>query len=374
MTYPSHTTLVTGVSPARHGILANRPFDPTGRNAGGWYWYAEDIRVPTLWDVAGRAGLVTSAVDWPVTAGADIRYNIVQYWRTRDAPDDAKLGRALSNPPGLLQEAERAVGPYPSGRTFTVEADARRAAFNAYLLEAKRPRLHLCYFSGLDEAEHSAGPDSAESRAALEKIDALVGVVRRAAERAGRGRATVAVVSDHGFTQTRRELELGEALLRAGLVSLDGQGRVAAWRASVWDSEGSAAIVLHDPKDDDARRTVARLLATLSAAPDSPIDRVLTGDEARALGGFPGAAFVVGLKPDARLGDALEGRLIRAAAPEGAHGQLPSQAQMNATFIVAGPGVPAGRDLGAIDMRDVAPTLAGLLAIRLPSAEGRDLF
>ncbi len=43
VTYPSHVTLVTGVSPARHGILANQPFDPMARNMGGWYWYAEDI-------------------------------------------------------------------------------------------------------------------------------------------------------------------------------------------------------------------------------------------------------------------------------------------------------------------------------------------
>jgi Type I phosphodiesterase / nucleotide pyrophosphatase len=374
VTYPSHTTLVTGVSPSRHGILANRPFDPTGRNAGGWYWYAEDIRVPTLWDVADRAGLVTSAVDWPVTVGAGIRYNIVQYWRTQtpDPSDEPKLGRALSTPPGLLEEAERVLGSYPSGRSFTVEADARRAAFNAYILETRRPRLHLCYFSGLDEAEHESGPGSVASISALERIDALVGLVRRAAERAGRGRAIVAVVSDHGFALTRRELELGEALLRAGLVTLDARGRVAAWRASVWGSEGSAAIVLRDPNDDDARRRVARILGELSAATDSPIERVLTEGEARALGGFPGAAFVVGLKPDARLGDAVEGRLVRPADPEGAHGQLPSEAQMDATFIVAGPGVPAGRDLGRIDMRDVAPTLAALLGLHLPAAEGRN--
>ena len=38
VTYPSHTTLVTGVSPARHGILANTPFDPLGKNLDGWYW------------------------------------------------------------------------------------------------------------------------------------------------------------------------------------------------------------------------------------------------------------------------------------------------------------------------------------------------
>lgn len=48
VTYPSHTTIVTGVSPARHGIFYNGPFDPLERNRDGWYWYAEDIRVPTL--------------------------------------------------------------------------------------------------------------------------------------------------------------------------------------------------------------------------------------------------------------------------------------------------------------------------------------
>jgi predicted AlkP superfamily pyrophosphatase or phosphodiesterase len=53
VTYPSHTTLVTGVSPARHGIYANTTFDPANLNYGGWYWYAEDIKVPTLWDAAG---------------------------------------------------------------------------------------------------------------------------------------------------------------------------------------------------------------------------------------------------------------------------------------------------------------------------------
>ncbi|HEY2458869.1 MAG TPA: alkaline phosphatase family protein, partial [Candidatus Acidoferrum sp.] len=45
VTYPSHTTLVTGVWPAKHGIFANTTFDPLQKNYQGWYWYAEDIRV-----------------------------------------------------------------------------------------------------------------------------------------------------------------------------------------------------------------------------------------------------------------------------------------------------------------------------------------
>src|SRR5215813_8357550 len=48
VTYPSHTSLVTGVWPAKHGILANTVFDPLQKNQQGWYWYAEDIHVPTL--------------------------------------------------------------------------------------------------------------------------------------------------------------------------------------------------------------------------------------------------------------------------------------------------------------------------------------
>src|SRR5437016_422265 len=90
VTYPSHTTMVTGVSPTTHGILSNTPFDPFRRNLEGWNWYAEDIKVSTLWDVVSRAGMVTSSVNWPVTVGANITYNIVQYWRS-STPDDQKI-------------------------------------------------------------------------------------------------------------------------------------------------------------------------------------------------------------------------------------------------------------------------------------------
>jgi predicted AlkP superfamily pyrophosphatase or phosphodiesterase len=45
VTYPSHTTMMTGVRPAKHGIYENTTFDPLGRNLSGWYWYSEAIQV-----------------------------------------------------------------------------------------------------------------------------------------------------------------------------------------------------------------------------------------------------------------------------------------------------------------------------------------
>lgn len=375
VTYPSHTTLVTGVAPARHGIFCNRTFDPLNQNREGWYWYAEDIRAETLWDAARSAGLRTANVDWPVTVGARIDHNIVQYWRTdvADAPDDAKLARALSTP-GLLAEAERALGPYPSGYSYTIDADTRRAAFSEWILEAKRPRLHLAYFSGLDEEQHASGPASAKSLEILERLDALVGRVRAAAERSGGGRAVVAVVSDHGHSRTTRELRLNEALRALGLLLLDGAGRITSWRAAAWGGGGCAAIVIKDESDVQARHAVEALLERLQALPETPIQRVLDRAQARAEGGFPGAAFVVALKPDVRLSGRFEDPVLGPGLAKGDHGFLPQNAAMDASFFVVGPGVPAGRDLGRIDLRDVAPTLAALVGVALPSAEGRDLL
>src|SRR5690606_11805918 len=69
VTYPSHTTLVTGAVPARHGILYNQPFEAGGQS-GRWYVEHDSIRVPTLWDAVRAAGGTTAAISWPVTVGA----------------------------------------------------------------------------------------------------------------------------------------------------------------------------------------------------------------------------------------------------------------------------------------------------------------
>ena len=372
VTYPSHTTLVTGVAPAKHGIYANTPFDPFSKNQSGWYWYAEDIRVPTLWDVCAKAGLKTASVDWPVTVGAKIDFNIAQMWRAA-TPDDRKLIRALSTP-GLLTEAENAIGNYPEGYDYTIEADKRRAAFNIYLLEKKRPHFLTTYFAGLDEVQHAHGPNSREAYAALEEIDSLVGQVRAAAEKAANGQAIVCIVSDHGFLPTKKSLSLNAALREAGLIEVDAGGKLKSWRAITWNSGGSAAVMLKDKNDEAARSRTREILQRLAADPASGLLKFYEGDTALQLGGYPDAAFLVGTKPEFYFGGGFDKPMVRDIKPGGGHGFLPELAEMDSTFLLAGAGVPIGRNLGRIDMRDIAPTLAVLLGVKLPTAEGRDLL
>ena len=60
--------------------------------------------------------------------------------------------------------------------------------------------------------------------------------------------------------------------------------------------------------------------------------------------------------------------------PGGTHGELPDVPDLRAAFFVVGPGVPAGKDLGLIDMRDIAPSLAKPAGLSLPSADGKALL
>ena len=368
VTYPSHTTLITGVWPAKHGILSNTIFEPLRTGPAAWYWYAEDIRVPTLWDSAARAGWTTASIQWPASVGARVTWNIPEYWRG-SATEDAKLQRAVSTP-GLLAELEAELGPYPRGQD--AEDDEARGRFALRLLEKKRAALLTLHLLVLDHVQHETAPFSAETFAALERLDAVVAKLRESAERLAPGRAFVAIVSDHGFARIDTQLNLFTALREAGLFSVD-RGAITEWTAMPWVSGGSAAIVLKNPEDAAVRAKVREVLERLAGDPANGIDRVLDADALRARGGFPTAAFVVGLKPGWRMSTTPRGPLL-SKSHGGTHGHLPDLRDLHASFFLVGPGVPAGRALGVVDMRDVAPTLARRVGLTLPTADGKILL
>ena len=372
VTYPSHTTLLTGVTPAKHGIYANTTFDPFQKNHGGWYWYAEDIKVPTLWDAAADAGLRTANVHWPVSVSAHITWNLPQYWRA-GTPDDRKLLRTLSTP-SLLDALEKDLGPYADGIDESIGGDENRAKFAARLLEWKRPAFATIYLTALDTEQHASGPFSTQSIATLERIDAALGQILDAVRRTYVSNAVVCVVSDHGFVNAENALNLGVAFRGAGLIDFDEKNQVKSWKAMIWGAGGSEAIILRDKNDSAVRSQVAALLTKLAGDRANGIAGIVVEDELRARGGFPDAAFVVTLRPGFVTGDGVSGELVTPSAYKGMHGYWPDLPDMNASFFIVGRGIPAGRALGQIDMLVIAPTLAHLLGVRLPAAESQPLF
>ena len=373
VTYPSHTTIVTGVAPAEHGIISNTTFDPLMKNHAGWFWYGQQIRTQTLWEAANHAGMTTASINWPVTVAArGVRYLIPEYWRA-ETEDDLRLIEALSRPDVWLQQLEAKLGPYTNGNETSVEGDEIRTKYSIEIIETTKPGLMTIHLSALDETEHETGPFSKESCQTLEALDGMIGRIMAAAAKAD-PKTAVAIVSDHGFVATEHRVNLALPFIQAGLITLgkaeaiSGARTVSDWLASPWPAGGMAGVMLKDPADTALRDRVGRLLQNLAADPDGGIARVLSAVEIAKLGGFPDAAFLVELKPGYQLGYAFSGPLVTPAPSTGMHGYLPDRPEMWASFFIMGPGIARGKQLGVIDMRQIAPTLAAILGVPLPAA------
>lgn len=377
LTYPSHTTLVTGVTPAEHGILSNTTFDPLFKNQVGWYWYAQQEKTETLWQAAHKSGITTANLNWPVTVDAPgIDFNMPEYWRA-STPDDLLLLNALARPLGLEQQLEAKLGSYVDGNTLTVESDATRTRFAIAMLRDHQPGFFTVHLSALDEEEHASSPFSTESNRALEAIDGMIGQLVDAAT-AVNPSAVVVVVSDHGFARTDFHTNLFGPILRAGLITVGPPGPLGtpsfkSWKATLWPAGGSAAVMLHDPNDTASLDAILKLLRDLAADPSNGIDTILTKDQLHGLGGFPGAQALVVLRPPYQLGYSFSGPIVTPAPSTGMHGYLPSNPEMRSSFFVIGKGIAHGHDLGLIDMRQIAPTIASLLSTRLPASQAKPI-
>ena len=376
VTYPSHTTIVTGVWPAKHGIYTNTTFDPLGMNFEGWYWYSEDIAAPTIWDAAAKVGLTVGSVSWPVTVGAKgIRYNVPEYWRAQKTPDDLKLLRMVSTP-GLVAEIAKDAGPYNVDLDDAIPGDLARTRYAAWILRHGKPQLMMVHLAALDHLQHATGPFSPESNSTLEQIDQMVGELEDAMHASWPDYA-ICIVSDHGFSGIDHSLNLMKAFADQGLVTLGkgsgfrGAPLVVDWKAFPKVDGGSAAVMLKDPKDEATKAKVERLLRDLAGDSANGIAGILDRKEIATLGGNPQAAFWVDMRANFSVVN-TSGPLV-SAAKGGAHGYSPAHPEMLASFFMAGPDVRQGLALGEIDLRNIAPTVAAYLDFPFPSADLKPL-
>jgi predicted AlkP superfamily pyrophosphatase or phosphodiesterase len=364
LTYPGHTTLITGVSPEKHGIYNNVRFDPLGRNKDAWYWYASDIQAPTLWRAAASVGIVTASVFWPATVNSnDIHYLIPAYpVRMRE---DSQLMEAISRPDGYLQTIEKQAGPFyifSAGTDF----DEQLIKTSLAIIRTSKPGFMTIHLVSLDHYEHLSGPFSPESDAGIEAIDSMIGQLVEA-ERANDPKAITVVVSDHGFAPIHTRVHPLILFVQAGLIELKGKA-IASWKATLWNADGSAYVMLRDPNDAVTRDQVKAVLERMKADPAYGVASILSHDEIVARGGDPDAAFLVDWKTGYSAGGELEGEPVREIPAAGTHGYLPDHPELRSAFFAMGGSLPHHCDAGLIDMRQIAPTIADYMGVKLPEA------
>src|SRR4051812_46350510 len=254
VTWPNHTTLMTGVHPDRHGVLYNGLAERAGRGVPVRVTPAKDqrepVRIPLLFDILKEAGLSSAAINWPCTRGSSSLED-----NFPDVPDQLRyttprLKEELAEA-GLLQRFDDGGGVVRD--EIWTEAACR-------VIRGRKPRLLALHLLNLDSTHHRFGPRSPAGYTAAALADAMVGRVLSALDEAGlRQRTAVFVVADHGFAAVTKSLRPNVLLRREGLLKVEGK-RLTSARVQVIPEGGIGMLYLNDPETAEQDRATVRRL------------------------------------------------------------------------------------------------------------------
>lgn len=374
-TYPSHTAMLTGAYPSRSGIYFNQP-----KNGGdNWAWFMKDIKVTTLWQFLKWQGLTTSAVEWPVSVGDGITYNVPEIWSDQ-FPDRITEARKYATP-GLIDEIEqKATGKLD---TFNMNEDAfsmddNSARMAAYIFRTKKPAFLAVHFAEVDGVEHDHGRDGDSVRLALAAVDHCIGVIRETVRRSGMADSTaIIVVGDHGFSTIHQVFRPNILIKSINARFIPAGGSAFLYRLAGTKKSDEPAIIraVTDsldklPKD---KRKLFRIIGR------SELDKMGADSAALlALTAGPGLVFSGSTKP----ADAVNhgpGTFIQQSKYDGVffpttgghHGYDPNIKDMWTGFIASGAGINKGGYIKEMRLVDIAPLIAQLLGIDFKTPDGK---
>jgi predicted AlkP superfamily pyrophosphatase or phosphodiesterase len=377
VTWPNHTTLATGVPPAKHGVLGNNYLDretakPVPLLPDPLFDKAEIVKSPTIYDAAHGAGLTTAGVIWPATRNAK-----TLDWTVPDmALEDAWPKYGTPSWIAELRAAGLPVEKHPAWCKDNAGGGVRRdwlySRLAAHVLEHHAPNLLMVHLIEVDHVEHQYGPKTPEAYWAVSHADDRLKDIVEATRRSAHGQhATFVVVSDHGFYAIDKEIRpnvLFKQQQKSG-----GEKPIAK---AVSQGGGCMAYVL-----DAARKSELVSLLRDQLKGIEGVDAVYEPQDFGKLGQLGPSADP--RAPDLWLAakegysftdsDAGDDVVVPKPTPGGTHGYLPEQAALYATLVLSGDGVRPGVNLGQVSNQDVAPTMARLLGVPFPSADGKVL-
>lgn len=372
VTWPNHTSFITGVHPDKHSVLFNgvliRPGPGEPVKIESDRAQKDLIAVPTLYDHLHRAGYRTAGINWPCTRGAKTLDD-----NFPDVPDQIKHTtprlRAQLIGLGILDDTEdksfRMKGAAAQDQIWTAAA--------VHLIRTRQPNLLLLHLLTTDTVQHRYGPQNLAAYTALALADSHVGDIVRAVEAAGlRERTTIFVASDHGFARPFKLVNPNVVFRKAGL-QRPGPRR----RAQALSQGGTAFVYLTAPQTrDEDRATVIELLREHEGVaeilgPDTFPTLHLPDPE---MNPQMGDLILVAKEGYAFSNESFEDETITEVSfPAGSHGYLATDPKMNGVLVAWGRGIMSGAKLGVIDIIDIAPTIAELFGQKLPHADGKVL-
>lgn len=376
VTYPAHTSMMSGAYPEKHGVISNEELT-VGAPSQPWCWFNRSSNVKDIFHAAKAAGYTTAGVFWPVTGcHPAIDYLIDEYWPQSESDDYIDALRRAGSSEDVI---EKIVRPNIQGAQMRLhpECDEMGYRFAAAMIREYQPDLLLFHPANIDGMRHQYGLFNEHVTRALDDTDRWLGGLIQAAKDAGvYERTNFVLMSDHGQMNIQRVIHLNVILADHGLIRLDAAGNVESWDAFMHSAGMSNYVFLKPGADEALYQKVYKLLLSLCDEGIYGVSEVFTRAEIKARERLDGDfAFILEtdgytsfgqrvLRPLVSTFDSADYRYGHAT-----HGYLPDKGPQP-VFVAAGPNVRPGIRIPRRPIVDIPCTLARFLDIELPDADG----
>lgn len=354
LTYPVHVTMVTGCEPEETGVGQNQPFQPDiPKGRRHWYWERKYIRVPTLFEIVREAGGRCCSILWPVNCK-----NHSVSWcfpEVHPLPGENTVLKVLrfGTPPYILA-GEKRFGHLRKGIEEPWLSDYA-AALAGDTIRRRQPDLTALHLIDLDHTRHHCGTFSPEAAEAIRRLDHRVGDLIRVMEStAGMEDALLVLVSDHGQADITKTVNLKEAM-----------NRLIPEIPLLPQSNGMSAYFFPEKEIPDPDSLIPLLEEHQE---ELGISHVYSGTELKRLHAVSGPVLAAEAAEGVVFSDSLDPEKREKAT----HGFGPGHPGDMCFFAVYGRNIRQGMELPSFPMKDVGPTIAGLMGLPFPTAKGTD--
>lgn len=348
ITYPIHSSILTGCYPERHGIAHNHIFDAGKRSKDrAWHWEAKDIKAPTLMQALHKQGKTIASLFWPVIGKTrEVKYLLPEVLALKGENQTLKVlryGSAL-----WLLRCEMKFSKYREGTKQPALDRFSTKLAESLILETSCRRCPDAIFLHLvcvDDARHFTGVYSKEAMEGLKALDDNVGVILSALRQKGfLEDSLICIASDHGQADVYAHFNLNEAFAKDGV-------------PAVSQSIGFGAYI--HVKEEDYEGVKHTLLENMDKY---QIAKVYTREDLRARRADGSIILALEAKEGVEfLNDESDYKEM------GNHGFGIEHEGAKTLLWLMGKGIKKGARLAGAHVVDIAPTLAK--ALKLPFAD-----
>lgn len=212
-------TMLTGVPPRDHGIVANGWYHRELAEVQFWKQSNRLVQAEKVWETARRRdpSVTTANMFWWYNMYSTADYSVTP--RPIYKADGRKIPDCYSHPADLRDLLQQRLGTFPLfkfwGPGASIESSRWIADAAAFVHDRHRPTLNLVYLPHLDYALQKLGPEHPDIPAAVGEIDAVAGRLIDHLRGAG---VRIVLLSEYGIEPVDDAVWINRALREAGLL------------------------------------------------------------------------------------------------------------------------------------------------------------